>query len=282
MTGLAGRGSRGVLKRALQRASADHVTNLAAALAYYAFLAIPSALLLAAGLFSLVAGPNAVADITDRLGGVLPAEATSLLQDSLSRLTEKPTTGATLVGVGGVLAVWSVSGAVQNVMWALNIAYGREETRGFVRRRITAFAVVGFAVLGLGLTLGLLVLGPHLSRWIGDATGQPTVVSWIWWTAQWPILIGGLLLAFAGILRLGPDVERERWRFLTLGSLVALVLWLAASALFAFYVSRFGSYNKAWGSLSAVVVTLVWLWLSGIALLLGGEIEAELERSPEQ
>ena len=282
MADLSWRGSLGVVKRALKQASADNVTNIAAALAYYAFLAIPSALLLAAGLFSLVAGPHAVTVITDKLGDVMPAEATSLLQDSLSRLTEKPATGATLVGVGGLLAVWSVGGAVQNVMWALNIAYGREEKRGFVRRRITAFAVVGFAALGLGLTLGLLVLGPHLSRWIGDAIGQPTVVSWIWWTAQWPILIGGLLLAFAGILHLAPNVERERWRFLTLGAVVALVVWLLASALFAFYVSRFGSYNKAWGSLSAVVVTLVWLWLSGIALLLGGEIDAELERIREQ
>jgi membrane protein len=238
-------------------------------------------LLVAAGLFSLVAGPHAVSVITDRLGGVMPAEATSLLQNSLSRLTQERATGVTLIGVGGLLALWSVGGAVQNVMWALNIAYGTEETRGFVRRRLAAFAVVGFAVLGLGLTLGLLVLGPHLSHWVGDAVGQPAVVSWIWWTAQWPILIGGLLIAFAGILHLAPDVERPRWRLLTLGSLVALAVWLSASALFAVYVSRFGSYNKAWGSLSAVVVALIWLWLSGIALLLGGEIDAELGRSRE-
>jgi membrane protein len=267
-----------VLRQALARASADNVTTMAGALAYYAFLAIPAVLLLAAGVFSLLAGPHAVSVVTDRLGGVVPAEAITLVQESLSRLTHEQATGVALIVVGALLALWSVGGAVQSIMWALNIAYEREETRGFVRRRMTAFAIVGLALLGVGLTVGLLVLGPHLTRWIGDAVGHRTLVSWIWWTAQWPILIGGLVVAFAGVLVLGPDVERPRPRFVTPGVLVAVVVWLAASALFAVYASRFSSYNKAWGSLSVVVVTLVWLWLSGVALLLGAEIDAELER----
>ena len=104
---------------------------------------------------------------------------------------------------------------------------------------------------------------------------------WIWWTAEWPILLLGLLFVFAVVLYLGPNVAHPRWRFLTPGSVVAVAVWLVASGLFAVYVSLFGSYNKAWGSLAAVIILLTWLWLSALALLLGAEINAEAERSRE-
>jgi membrane protein len=268
-------------RRALKEAGNDHITNLAAALAYYAFLAIPSALLVALGLFSLLAGPDAISTLIDKLGTIMPGQATSLLKSNLTNMTHKQATGATIIGLGGLLALWSMSGAMQNLMWALNSAYDREETRGFVRRRLTAFAMTGFALLGLALTFGLLVLGPHLSTWIGNAVGAEHAVKIVWWAAQWPLLIGGLFAAFAGILYLGPNVDHPRWRFLTPGSLLAVLIWLAGSGLFAFYVSRFGSYNKTWGALSAVVVLLTWFWLSGVALLLGAEVNAEAERSRE-
>jgi membrane protein len=131
------------------------------------------------------------------------------------------------------------------------------------------------------LALGLLVLGPHLSRWVGDAVGNKTATEIVWWAAQWPILIGGLLLAFGVIYYLGPNVKHENWHFISFGAVFAVVVWLIASGAFAFYASRFGSYNKAWGSLSAVVVMLTWLWISSVALLLGAEINAEAERSRE-
>jgi membrane protein len=270
-----------ILRRAFKEASNDHITNLAAALAYYAFLAIPSVLLVAVGVFTLLAGPHAVTTIVDKLGSIIPGQAQSLLKGSLTSMTKKQATGATLVGIGGLLALWSMSGAMQNLMWALNAAYDRDETRGFVRRRLTAFAMIFFALLGFGLAFGLLVLGPQLSSWVGSAVGAKTLVKWVWWVAEWPLLIGGLLVAFGGILHLGPNVEHPRWRFLTFGSVLAVVIWLVASGAFAFYVSRFGSYNKTWGALSAVVVMLTWLWLSAVALLLGAEINAEAERSRE-
>jgi membrane protein len=269
-----------ILKRAFKRSGQDHITNLAAALAYYAFLSIPAVLLIAAGVFGLVAGPDAVSTIIGKLHGIVPGQASSLLDDSLSRLTQKQGTSITLIAVGGVLALWSVSGAMQNVMWALNMAYDRDETRGFVRRRLVAAGMAVFALMASALALGLLVLGPHLSRWIGDAIGNKTATEIVWWAAQWPILIGGLLLAFGVIYYLGPDV-RQKWRFLSFGSVFAVLVWLIASGAFAFYASRFSSYNKTWGSLSAVVVMLTWLWISSVALLLGAEINAEAERSRE-
>lgn len=270
-----------IVKRALKQANEDHITSLAAALAYYAFLSIPAVLLIAAGLFGLLAGPDAVTTLIDKLNGIVPSQASSLLKDSLQRLTQKQGTSITLIAVGGVFALWSVSGAMQNVMWALNLAYDREETRGFVRRRIVAAGMAVFALMASALALGLLVLGPHLSGWVGDAIGNKTATEIVWWGAQWPILIGGLLLAFAVIYYLGPNVKHPSWRFISLGSVFAVLVWLVASGLFAFYASRFGSYNKAWGSLSAVVVMLTWLWISSVALLLGAEINSEAERSRE-
>ena len=280
-TDLSKRDYLAILKRAAKCANEDHITNLAAALAYYAFLAIPSALLIAIGLFGIFASPQDVSTLVDKLGTIMPAQATSLIHDSLTQMTQKEAGGAVLLGLGGLLAVWSLGGAMQNVMWALNAAYKREETRGFVKRRLTAWAMVGFALLGFALTFGLLVLGPVLSTWIGNTIGQPGLVKAIWWIAQWPVLVGGLLLSFAGILFLGPNVEHPRWKFLSFGAVFAVVVWLLASGAFALYVSMFGSYNKAWGSLSAVVILMTWFWLSGVALLLGAEINAEAERSRE-
>jgi membrane protein len=270
-----------ILKRAFKRTNEDHMTSIAAALAYYAFLSIPAVLLIAAGIFGLVAGPNAITTIIDKLHGVIPGQASTLLEGSLRRLTQRQGTSITLIAVGGVLALWSVSGAMQNVMWALNIAYDREETRGFVRRRLVAAAMAVFALMGSALALGLLVLGPHLSIWVGDAIGNRSVTQVVWWVAEWPILIVGLMLAFGVIYYLGPNVKHPNWHFISFGAVFAVIVWLVASGAFAFYASRFGSYNKAWGSLSAVVVMLTWLWISSLALLLGAEINSEAERSRE-
>jgi len=270
-----------ILRRAVKKFNQDHMTNIAAALAYYAFLAIPSALLIAVGLFGLLAGPNAVSTVIAKLHGIVPGQATSLLEGSLKTMTQHRGTSITVLSIGGVLAFWSLTGAMQNLMWAFNIAYEREEGRGFIRRRLTAVWMVVFALIGFALAFGVLVLGPHLSTWIGNALGAKSIVKVVWYVAEWPLLVVGLLVAFAGLMHYGPNVKHPRWKFLSFGAIVSLLVWLVASGAFAFYVSKFGSYNKTWGTLSAVVVMLTWLWLSSVALLLGAEINAEAERSRE-
>jgi membrane protein len=278
---LSGRDYIAILRRSFSEFRQDNLTTVAAALAYYAFLAIPSVLMVAIGIFALVSNPSEAATLVDRLSGIMPADAQKLLQDSLGRLTNDKGTGVAILIVGSVLALWSLTGAMQNVMWGLNIAYDRDETRGFVRKRITGLTMVAFAGGAVLLVFGLLVLGPHLTTWIGNTVGNESLVTWIWWTAQWPILLAGLLIAFAGILYLGPNVDHPRWSFLSFGAALAIVLFLLLSGAFAFYVSQFASYNKSWGSLSAVVVMLTWLWLAGVALLFGAEVNAEAERSRE-
>jgi membrane protein len=147
-----------------------------------------------------------------------------------SRLTEEKGTGLTVLVIGTLLGLWSLTGAMQTVIWGLSMAYVRDETRGFVRRRVTSLTMVVFVGLGVALSFGLLVLGPHLTRWIGEAVGQLGLVSWIWWVAEWPVLIVGSLVAFAGVYYLGPNVEHPRWQLLTLGAVHGTAMWLALSA----------------------------------------------------
>jgi membrane protein len=272
---------RAVVVRGVKEARADSITDVAAALSYYAFLAIPAVLLIAVGAFARTAGPETIESMLDRLDELVPAEAIDLLRESLTRVTENRSGGLALIAVGLVLALWTASGAMNALMRGLNHVYDREETRSFVRQRLTALAMLACLLAAFGLTFGLLILGPVLSDWLGGALGLEEVFGWLWWTLQWPVLVLGLLAAFAAVLYLGPNVAHPRWRFLTPGAVVALATWLLASGLFAVYVSLFGSYNKAWGSLAAVIVMLTWLWLSALALLLGAEVNAEAERSRE-
>lgn len=281
LTDLSKRDYVAIIRRAVKAFNDDHMTNIAAALAYYAFLAIPAALLVAVGVFSLVASPSTITTVIDKLHGIAPGQATSLLDSSLRNMLHNRSTGITVLSVGGVLAFWSLTGAMQNLMWALNIAYDRDEGRGFVRRRIIALWMVLFALLGFALAFGVLVLGPHLSTWIGDLLSAKTVTKFVWYIAEWPLLVVGLLIVFAAFMYYGPNVKHPRWHFLSVGAVISLVIWLVGSGAFAFYVSRFSSYNKTWGALAAVVVMLTWLWLSSVALLLGAEINAEAERSRE-
>jgi membrane protein len=238
-------------------------------------------LLVTVGLFTLIAGPSTITTLIDHLHGVMPAQATQLLSDSLHRLDQREATGLTITVVGLVLAVWSMTSAMTAYMTGVNVAYERKDTRNFVKKRLAALAMaacIGFAFL---LVAVLLIFGPAVETYLGRALGMEEVLSYVWWSAQWPILLVGLLAAFATLLWLGPDVEHPRWRFLTPGTAIAVAIWLLVSAGFAVYTSKFGSYNKTWGSLAAVIVMLTWLWLTSLALLFGAEVNAEVERSRE-
>lgn len=281
LTDLSFRDYKAILMRGGKEALADGVTDLAAALAYYSFLAIPAVILVAVGLFSLFASPDAITTLIDKLGTVAPSQATQLLEDSLRRMNENKNGSLVMVVVGFVFALWTTTGAMTAFMRALNRAYDQDENRGFVRQRFVAVQMVVAMAVAFLLIFGLLVLGPVMSRWIGDALSIEGVMGWLWWIMQWPVLLVGLLAIFATVLYLGPNVDHPRWRFVSPGSIFAVVVWLVASGLFAVYTSMFASYNKAWGSLAAVIVMLTWLWVTGIALLLGAEINAEAERSRE-
>jgi len=251
---------------------------VAQALAYSLFLAIPAAALLALGIFSLVADAGTVEALIGRLRTVMPEQATTLLRSSLERSTRSHGGGLAMTVIGFVLALWTTTSAASTLMAATTRAFERDDRRGFVRKRLVALLIVVALGVGAGLVLVLLVFGPHVEAWVGGATGVPTLVSWVWWTLQWPLLVAGLLFAFAVALALGPDAEQRRWQLVTPGAVTAVLVWLVVSSGFAVYTARFGSYDKSWGTISAVVVTLVWLWLTSAALLFGAEINAQAQR----
>jgi membrane protein len=271
---------KAILVRAGKSFLDDNAMMLASALAYSSFFAIPSVLLLAVGLFTLVAGPGTIDSLIGHFATVVPSGATSLLRGSLQNLDRHPSSSIVMTVVGFVLAVWSTTGAMTAYMTAINLAYNRKDRRSFFRKRIVAVEMAVVIALAFALVAVLLIFGPAVERFVASHAGPAAgAVNVVWWAAQWPVLLVGLLAAFATLLYLGPDVEHPRWQFLTPGSLVAAVLWIGTSGLFAFYTASFGSYNKTWGSLSAVIVMLTWLWLTGMALLLGAEINSEAERS---
>ena len=251
---------------------------LAQALAYSLFLAIPATALVVLGVFSLVADPSVIDNIVERVGRVMPAQATQLLEQSLRRSSESTGSNVVMTVVGFALALWTTTSAATTLMVGLTRAYDRDDGRGFVRKRLVAFAIVGALVVAAALVVSLLVMGPYLERWIGSSLDAERATAWAWWTAEWPILMGGLLFVFAVVLYVGPDAEQRTWKLVTPGAVTAVVLWLLVSGGFALYVAHFGSYEKTWGTLSAVVVTLVWLWATSAALLFGAELNAEVRR----
>ena len=271
----------GVVVRAVKRLPRDNMPMLAQAIAYSTFLAIPSVLLIVVGLFTLLSGPGTIDTVIAHLGHVMPGQATSLIHQSLSRLDHQHQATVVMTIVGFVLALWSTTGAMTSYMTALNIAYERRDSRNFVVKRVVALVMVACIGAAFLLVAGLLIFGPVIERHLGDLLGIPHALGYVWWSVQWPILVAGLLAAFGTLLYLGPDVEHRSWRFLSVGSAVAVAVWLAISGGFAYYTAHFGSYNKTWGSLAAVVIVLVWLWLGALALLLAAEIDAEAERSRE-
>jgi membrane protein len=281
LTDLSFRDYRAIVIRAGKRALGHGITDLAAALAYYSFLAIPAVLLVAVGLFSLFASEDAITTMIDKLGTVVPSQTTQLLEDSLRRMNENKGGSLVMAIVGFVLALLDDDGR-DDVLHAGPQPRLRPRRGPGLREAAPRRSADGGRDGGR--------VPPHfraprpravMSDWIGNALNIEGVIGWAWWIAQWPILIMGLLAVFATVLYLGPNVDHPRWQFVTPGSVFAIVVWLLASGLFAIYTAMFASYNKAWGSLAAVIVMLTWLWLTGIALLLGAEINAEAERSRE-
>jgi membrane protein len=255
----------------------DHVPLLASALAYSSFFAIPSLLLVALGIFTLTSSAGTIDSLISALQDAIPEQALELFSSSLKQINANDQTSVLLIVVGALLALWSLTGAMNAFMIAISEAYGVRDPRSFFRRRWVAFELVLCFLLAVVVAGGLLVLGPTLSGWLGRATDHESLVSWIWWAAQWPLLIAALMAVLTAMLWLAP-VQRPPWRGLLPGAVLATAIWIVSSGGFALFTAHFDTYNKTCGSLSAVIVTLVWLWLTAIALLLGAEVNAEAAR----
>ena len=266
-----------VIKRAIREFRADNVTDWAAALTYYGVLSIFPAIIALVSVVGLL-GSSATSSLLTNLKAFTPGPAKDVLTNAVHGLASSRGTSGLLFIVGLALALWSASGYVAAFMRAANAIWDAPEGRPIwktvpVRLGITIATVV---ILALG-AVAVVVTGPIAQR-AGDLLGLGSVAVTAWEVAKWPalVLLFGLLLSI--LYYAAPNVVHPGFRWVTPGGLLAIVVWIAASAAFALYVANFASYNKTYGSLGGIVVFLIWLWVSNIAILLGAEFDAELAR----
>jgi membrane protein len=277
-TGLRGRVWLGVLRRAVREFREDNVTDWAAALTYYGVLAIFPALVALVSILGLV-GRSATQPLIANLDKLAPGPARSIFSSALQNLQHSRGAAGALFIVGLAGAIWSASGYVAAFMRASNSIYDIEEGRPiWMTLPVRVGVTIGLLVLLAVGAVGVVVTG-GLARQVGNLVGVGGTAVTVWDIAKWPVLLLLVSLMFAILYWAAPNVRQPGFRWVSPGGLLAVLVWVAASALFALYVANFSSYNKTYGALAAVIVFLVWLWISNIAVLLGAEINAELERA---
>ena len=267
----------GVLKRTVREFQEDHVVDWAAALTYYGILAIFPAILALVSLLGLV-GASATQPLIDNLATVAPGPAKEIFTGAVKNLQKSQGTGGILFIVGLAGALWSASGYVAAFMRASNYIYDIEEGRPIWVKAPVRLGVTLVLVVMSVLSALAVVLTGGLARQVGNLVGVGDTAVTVWGIVKWPVLLLVVSLMFAILYWAAPNVRHPGFRWITPGGVVAVVLWLIASAVFAFYVANFGSYNKTYGALGGVIIFLVWLWLSNVAVLLGAEFNAEVER----
>jgi len=269
------RGWLDIAKRVKEQIKRDRLSIVAAGVAFYGLLAVFPGLVALVGLYGLVADPASVQGHVATLSGILPTEAADVLNRQLHDLVSTDRTALGIGAIGGLLlALWSASSAVRTLMEALNVAYHEEERRGMIAFYGTAFVLTFGAVLAVIVALGLVIALPALFNAIGLNWLVEMAVSLV----RWPVLAVLAIAGFAVLYRYGPSRAQPRWRWVSWGAAVAVAMWLIGSALFSLYVTHFGNYNETYGAAGAVVVLLMWFLLSSYAILIGAEINAEMER----
>ncbi len=273
-----GRDSRmAVLKRTVSKFQRNGLMDWAAALTYYGILSIFPALLALVSVLGLI-GHSATQSLIDNLHSLAPGPATQIVTDAIRNLQSSRGAAGVLFVVGIVGAIWSASGYVGAFMRASNAIYEIDEGRPIwktlpTRVLTTVVLLAMVAIVGVGVT----VTG-GLASSVGDLLGVHGTAVTVWEIAKWPVILIVVISMIALLYWISPNVKRPKFQLFSPGSIIAVFLWIAASAAFAFYVSNFSSYNRTYGALGGVIVFLVWLWISNIAILLGAELNAEIER----
>ncbi|PSL37135.1 membrane protein [Labedella gwakjiensis] len=270
-----------VLKKTLREFSADQCTDLAAALTYYAVLALFPGLIAVVSILGLFGAAEQTTETVLTLVSNLASEdAVSSLREPIAALTSTPAAG--LAFVTGLLgALWSASAFVGAFGRAMNRIYQVDEGRPVWKLRPTMFGVTVFTVILLVIGALLLVLSGPVAEAVGDLIGLGPVALTVWNIAKWPVLIVIAVVVVAVLYYWAPNVKQPKFRWMSLGSLLALVVWGVATAAFGFYITNFGSYDATYGALAGVIVFLLWIWITNLALLFGAEFDAELERGRE-
>jgi membrane protein len=272
---------KALLKRTVKEFQDDNLTDWAAALTYYSILALFPALLFLVAVLGVFGQENTINTFIQSLRDAGLAGAADNIQEPLQGVVQSKGGAGALLGAGLLGTVWSASGYLGAFMRAANAVYEVAEGRPFWKLRPLQIALTVVGVVALAFVLiGLVVSGP-LAEAVGNAIGLGDTATSIYSIAKWPILIGVVMMLIAGLYYAAPNVKQPKFRWVSPGGIVAVLLWIVASVAFGFYVSNFGSYNKTYGTLGGVITFLVWMWITNIAVLLGLEFDAELERERE-
>jgi membrane protein len=266
-----------VLKRTVAEFREDNLTDWAAALTYYAVLAIFPALIVLVSILGLV-GESATQPLIDNLGTVAPGPAQEIFTSAIENLQGDQGAAGVLFVIGLLGALWSASGYVAAFMRASNAIYDMEEGRPIWKTLPVRVVLTLVLLTLLAISTIAVVLTGGIAEKVGDVVGLGSTAVDVWNIVKWPVLLLVVSFMFALLYWAAPNVKHPGFRWISPGGVLAVIGWLIASGAFALYVSNFGSYNKTYGALGGVVVFLVWLWISNIMILLGAEFNAELER----
>jgi len=265
-----------VVKRAGQEFKDDRLTDLAAALTYYGVLAVVPGLIVLISLLGLL-GPNTTGELVKQVQSTAPGSSAQFVQTLITQ-AQSNKTGAGLGAIFGLLvALWSASGYVGAFMRASNVVYDIGEGRPIWKTIPVRLGVTVAAVLILVLSVVIVVVSGPVAQQVGDLVGVGSTTVTVWNIVKWPVLLVLLSFLLAILYWASPNAKQGGVKWVSPGGVVAVVIWVLISVLFAIYVTNFSSYDKTYGSLAGVVIFLVWLWLSNIAILMGAEINAELE-----
>ena len=263
-----------VLMAVYRATGEDRLSLLAAGVAFYVLFAIFPALGAATWIYGLLANPSPIRQQLDTVREVVPAEAYGLIEGQLVALAAKTSTGITLTGIFSLLVfLYSARLAAYSMIEALNVVYKVKETRGFIEAEATALLFTILAIIVFVLAIGLLVVMPALFHFLHFPPSIENSIHYL----RWPGLAALVVAAFALFYRYGPNRVKEQWRWITWGAIAATAIWLIASFGFSWYVSSFGTYDRIYGSLGAVVILLFWFWLTAFSALLGAELDKAIE-----
>jgi membrane protein len=268
------RGWKDILLRVFTNISKDRVVAIAAGVTFYSILALFPAIAALVSLYGLFADPANISSQLDSLSGVLPGGAMEVVGDQMHRLAAQGNSKLGLTFIIGLLAaLWSANAGIKALFDALNLVYNEPEKRGLIKLNAISLAFTTALLVFVLLALGAMVILPPALDYLGLSKVTGLAISIL----RWPALLVVVALLLAMLYRFGPSREKPRWRWLTWGSAFAAVAWLVASLLFTWYAANFGSYNKTYGSLGAAIGFMVWIWISTIVILVGAELNAEME-----
>jgi membrane protein len=263
-----------IAKRVAIESNEDRVMTEAAGITFYALLSLFPAMTAMVSLFGLFADRQTISEHLGDLQGVLPQGGMSIISDQLERLLASPQQALGFGAIVGLLAaLWSANQGTKAMLDALNVVYEETEKRSFLFRTALSLAMTLGALVFVLVALGAIVVLPLVLKFIWLGEGVETILS----LARWPIMLVGMTMLLAVLYRYGPSRELARWRWVTYGGVFAAVTWLAASAGFTWYVANFGNYDATYGSLGAIIGFMTWIWISSIVVLVGAELNAEME-----